>query len=194
MFENLERSFFAGPKCFRATNRYLKSKEFGSQLVFSCRLCYGFSLSCLLQHGRYTAPCHSKLSVDTPGYSLTDKPGSLTFEILVDTWQYALRRFVHDTTWSKEDVRAYFTLLCINKGTIDDFICCCSNYLLLQHINKFPQEYNDNVMDFVSKDCVCHPQLYALPDPPSSWRIGTIHQKVKTIMHLAMNTQKAVLI
>ncbi len=194
MFENLERSFSACPKCLRAANRYLELKDFGSQLVLSCRLCYGFSLSRLLQHGRYTAPCHSKLSVDTPGYSLTDKPGSLTFEILVDAWQYALRRFVHDTTWSKEDVRAYFTLLCINKGTIDDFICRCSNYVLLQHINKFPQEYDDDVMDFVSKDCVCHPQLYALPDPPSSWRIGTIHQKVETIMHLAMNTQKAVLI
>jgi hypothetical protein len=48
-------------------------------------------------------------------------------------------------------------------------------------------------MAFVSKDCVCHPQLYTLPEPPSSWRIGTIHQKVETIMHLAMHTQKAVL-
>jgi hypothetical protein len=131
--------------------------------------------------------------VDTPGYSLTDKPGSLTFEMLVDAWQYALRRFVHDISWSKEDMKAYFTLLCINKGTIDDFIRCCSNYLLLQHIDEFPQEYDQDVMAFVYKDCFCHPQLYALPEPPSSWRIGTIHQKVERIMHLAMNTQRAIL-
>jgi hypothetical protein len=44
-FENLERRFSACPKCVRVANRYILDGEFAFPMVFSCRLCYSFSLS-----------------------------------------------------------------------------------------------------------------------------------------------------
>jgi hypothetical protein len=35
--------------------------------------------------------------------------------------------------------------------------------------------------------------LYQIPSPPASWSIGSMCQRVETIMHLSMNTQTAVL-
>jgi hypothetical protein len=191
-FEKLERQFSACPKCVRVANKYLERKEFGVPILFSCRICYGFSLSRLLQHGRYLTPVHSKLAVDTPGFGLTTSPGLLSFEMLQDAWHYALRRFVHDNTWTKDEVVSYFTLLCINKETIDHFARCCCNYLLIEDLNKKPENYDKDVVAYVNQDRISHPKLYQLPLPPSAWSIGTINQRVETIMHLAMNTQKAV--
>jgi hypothetical protein len=55
-----------------------------------------------------------------------------------------------------------------------------------------PENYNDDVVAYVRKDYFGHPQLNQLPPPLSAWSIGTMDQRVETIMHLAMNTQKAV--
>jgi hypothetical protein len=35
---------------------------------------------------------------------------------------------------------------------------------------------------YVKKDYFGHPQLYQLPSPPSGWSIGTMDQRVETIM------------
>ena len=80
-FEHLERRFSACPKCVRVANRYLKEEEFGTPMEFSCRLCYSSSLSRLFEHGKYLTSCHTKLTVDTPGFELTSKPGFISFEI-----------------------------------------------------------------------------------------------------------------
>jgi hypothetical protein len=45
---------------------------------------------------------------------------------------------------------------------------------------------------YVEKDKRRYPKLYQLPTPPAAWSIGFINQCVETIMHLSMNTQKAV--
>ncbi len=191
-FENLERKFSACPKCVRVANRYLKRGEYSLPMAFACRNCYSFSLTRLFQLGKYLTPCHSELTVDTPGFELSNHPGLLSFEILTDAWTFALRRFVYDKTWTKEEVKTYLSLLCINKATIEHFTRCCCNYLLLQDLNNRPGDYDLDVVAYVKKDYFGHPQLYQLPSPPSAWSIGTMDQRVETIMHLAMNTQKAV--
>jgi hypothetical protein len=132
------------------------------------------------------------LAVDTPGCDLASNPGLLSFKILTDAWYFALRQFVHDKKWTKEEVKAYLSLVCINKSTIEYFTRCCSNYLLLQDLNDMPENYDDDVVPYVKKDYFGHPQLYQLPPPTLAWSIGTMDQRVGTIMHLAMNTQKAV--
>jgi hypothetical protein len=133
-----------------------------------------------------------ELTVDTPGFELSNHPGWLSFEILMDAWNFALRRFVYDKKWTKEEVKTYLTLLCINKSTIEYFTRCCCNYLLLQDLNKMSGNYDSDVVTYVKKDYFGHPQLYQLPSNPSAWSFGTMDQRVETIMHLAMNTQKAV--
>jgi hypothetical protein len=161
-------------------------------MAFACRNCYSFSLTRLIQLGKYLTPCHLELTVDTPGFELSNHPGLLSFEILTDAWNFALRIFVYDTKWTKEEVKTYLLLLCINKATIEYFTRCCCNYLLLQDLNNRPGNYDSDVVAYVKKDYFGHPQLYQLPSPPSAWSIGTMDQRVETIMHLAMNTQKAV--
>ena len=192
-FDNLERQFSACPKCLRAATRYLEHGHFETSMIYSCRICYGFSLSRLLLRGKYSTPSHSKLSVDTPGYGLTDKPGILSFELLIDAWQYAIRKFVHDKHWNKEQVKAYFSLLCINKASIDNFTLSCTNYLLCENIAESPDDYDEDMVAYVEEDRIFNPILYQVPPPPAAWGIGTISQRVETIMHLAMNTQKAIL-
>jgi hypothetical protein len=190
-FENLERKFSACPKCVRVANRYLERGEYASPMAFACRIYYSFSLPRLFQLGKYLTPCHLELTVDTPGFELSNHLGLLSFEILTDAWNFALRRFVYDKKWTKEEVKTYLTLLCINKSTIEFFTRCCCNYLLLQDLNNRPGNYDLDVVAYVKKDYFGHPQLYQLPSPPSAWSIGTMNQRVETIMHLAMNTQKA---
>jgi hypothetical protein len=191
-FKHLERPFPACPKCLRVATRYLEAKNFKDPMEFACRLCYGFSLSRLVTHGRYITSCHPKLSVATPGSTLTDKPGPISFELLIDAWHFAVQRFVCKKDWSKDQVQAYLSMLCINKATIADFTLRCGNYLLVQNLDARPEEYHVTMLAYVNNDRACHPHLYSLPAPPSAWNIGTLGQRVETIMHLAMNTQKAV--
>jgi hypothetical protein len=106
----------------RVADKNLKKKEFDFPMFFSCGNCYGFLLAHLLHHGRHLTPIHTKLSVDTPGFGLAGSSGLILLAMLKGAWQYALRRFVHDKQWTKDEFTAYFTLLCINKGTIDHSI------------------------------------------------------------------------
>jgi hypothetical protein len=130
-FENLEQTFLACPKCVRVANRYLEKGEYASPMAFACWICYSFLLPRLFQLGKYLTPCRSKLTVDTPGFELSNHPGMLSFEIFTDAWNFALRRFVYDKKWTKEEVKTYLTLLCVKKLTIEYFTRCCCNYLLL---------------------------------------------------------------
>jgi hypothetical protein len=86
----------------------------------------------------------------------------------------------------------YVVMHCFFFSTIEYFTRCCCNYLLLQDLNNMPGDYDSDVVAHVKKDYFGHTQLYQLPSPPSAWNIGTMEQRVETIMHLAMNTQKAV--
>ncbi len=103
-FQQLELSFAACPKCVRVADRYLDAGQFDESMHFACRQCYGFSFTRLVKLGKYVMPIHESLSVDAPGYTLTDKPGTLSFEVLMDAWQYALRKLVYDNTWSIKEV------------------------------------------------------------------------------------------
>jgi hypothetical protein len=157
-FVNLERPFPACPECLGVATKYLLANNFKEPMVFSCCLCYGFSLSNLVNHGRYITPCHPKLSVETPGFSLTDKPGALSFELLIDAWHFAIQRFVYKKDWSKDQVTAYLSMLCINKATIAHFTLCCCNFLLVQNLDATPEEYNDSMSAYVNHDRTCHPK------------------------------------
>jgi hypothetical protein len=190
-FENLERKFLACPKCVRVANQYLERGEYASPMAFACLICYSLSLPRLFQLGKYLTPCHSKLIDDTPGFELSNHPGLLSFEILTDAWNFALRRFVYDKKWTKEEVKTYLTLLCINKSTIEYFSRCCCNYLLLQDLNNRPGNYDSDVVAYAKKDYFGHPQIPA-SSTPVCMDFGTMDQRVETIMHLAMNTQKGV--
>jgi hypothetical protein len=102
--------------------------------------------------------------------------------------------FVYVKQWTKDEVKAYFTMLCINnKASIDLFMLYCCNYLLVQNLATMPYEYDNNMVAYVEEDCAYHSKLYNLPAPPSLWSIGSVSQWVETITHLAMNAQKAVL-
>jgi hypothetical protein len=99
---------------------------------------------------------------------------------------------VEARTWSKKDVEQYFNLLCINTATIEHFIRCCGNFMLAEHMDAEPEQYDGEVLSDVANDRRRHPDQYMLPTIPAAWHIGSVDQRVETIMHLAMNTQKAV--
>ena len=191
-FENLALPFSACPKCLATVTRYLNSGNFALQPQLECRLCYGFSMDRLMQLGKYKIDHYSKLSGDAPGYQLATNPGTLTFDLLLDAWSYAIRRFLFDKQWSKEEVLDYFTMLCINKTTIARFTLCCCNVLLLNSLKESPNNFDAQMVAYVEKDQMRFPLLYQIPAPPAAWSICTINQRVETIRHLSMNTQKAV--
>jgi hypothetical protein len=130
-FDELEHKFSACPKCLRAASRYFDAGVFTNAVVHSCRQCYGFCLSQLIKHGRYRTVLHddvlldAPLPVSTPGSQLAIKPGMLDFELLLDGWNHAIRKVIHDKTWSKKQIQAYFNLLCINEATVENFLLCC---------------------------------------------------------------------
>jgi hypothetical protein len=66
-FENLERHFPAFPtKCLRAATRYLKTYNFEASRAFSCRLCYDFSLSRLVNNSKYISHVEQNLFARSP--------------------------------------------------------------------------------------------------------------------------------
>lgn len=176
-FDNLECPFMACPACLLKATCYLASTEFDLPLGLSCPFCYGLSLSCLTGFGKYTSPVYSQLPMVMPGYGLTSKPGPLSFELLADAWHYAISQFVYVKQWTKEDVKEYLTMLWINKTTIDYFMLCCCNHLLIEPAIESPQDYADTMVAYVEKDHNCHPQLYTLPAPPAAWSICCINQR-----------------
>lgn len=164
-FDNLELPFSACIQCQEKALRYLTAGNFSIQMDATCRLCYGFSLSRVLNHGKYIVPMPLPQTSNPPGCSLTDKPGLLTFELLGDAWHYAIRMFVHTKQWHKEDVKSYFTMLCINNNTVENFIQCCCNYLLVEDLRDKPNQYNDEMVAYVKHQRTVHPLLYQVPPP-----------------------------
>jgi hypothetical protein len=191
-FEQLERSFAACDKCLRVATRYLDTGNFVKPMSFACRQCYSFLLTRLEKLGKYKSEIHPKLPVEAPGHQLTMHPGLLTFSVLVDAWHYGLRKFVHEQQWTDKDIYAYFSLLCINPATITHFTTCGGNFLLVQAMAEHPNEYGADLLAEICADRAEHPQMYELPAVPAAWGIGTMNQRVEAIMHLAMNTEKAV--
>ena len=197
-FEQLQRTFSACAKCLRAATRYLNAGTFTHPVIYSCRQCYAFSLSQLLKEGEYKSVLHADelhdapLPHSTPGLRLAMKPGMLNFEILPAGWNHAIRKFVYDKTWSKNRIKAYFNLLCLNEATVANFLLRCGNYLLLESISNNPDNFPANVVIDIVVQHSAHPELFDLPAPPCAWSIGSINHRVETIMHMAMNTQKAV--
>lgn len=197
-FEQLERPFSACPDCLRVASIYLDAGCFTKPVVYACSQCYAFSLSELVKHGKYKKMLHddvlteAPLSSSTPGYSLSMRPQLLNFELLVDGWNHAIRKLVHDQTWTKKQVEIYFNLLCINQATVDHFMICCGNYMLLETMAVTPDNFADDFVEDVEAQRSEHPGLFHLPVHPAAWGIGSLNQRVETIMHLAMNTQKAV--
>jgi hypothetical protein len=159
-FDNLERPFPACHECLRVANRYLQANNFKDPMVLSCRRCYGFSISLLVNHGCYITPCHSKLLGETPGFTLTDKPGPLSFKMLIDAWHFAVQGLVFQKNWNKDQVYAYLSLFCINKAMITQFTLCCCNFLLVQNLKATPDKFNDTMSEYILNDQESHPHLY----------------------------------
>jgi hypothetical protein len=180
-FEELERKFAACANCLRIASRYVEAADFGTPLVFACRQCYSFSLSRLVKSGKYNAPIHARLPVDAPGHTLTTHPGTLDFAALVDAWHYALRKFVYEKQWTKKEVETYFTLLCLNKSTIDHFTNCCLNYRLVESMATTPEEYGADLLAATAANRFMHPSLYELPPTPEAWFIGTLDHLLRQL-------------
>ncbi len=191
-FAQLERSFAACDKCLRVASRYVDAGDFTTPMNFACRQCYSFLLTRLEKYGKYKREIHRRLPVDAPGHHLAHHPGSLTFTLLLDAWHYGLRKFVHEQVWTDKDIYAYFTLLCINPATITNFTRCGGNYLLVQAMTERPHKYEADLVTETMADRDQHPHMYELPATPAAWSIGSMDQRVEAIMHLAMNTEKAV--
>jgi len=192
-FMKLQKPFLACRQCLLEAKAYLATATYAQQMHLKCSHCYSYSLSRLLDVGKRNHPLLPWLPSDAPGYSLASAPGILSFALLIAGWQYAKSQFVVSRLWSQNQVEDYFGLLCINKATTDNFTECCRNHLLLQDMAAHPNEYDDEELASVPINHQKHPHLYIVPGPPSAWHIGTMNQRVGTIMHLAMNTQKAVL-
>ena len=191
-FEKLKLNFAACAQCVSSATGYLIAGNFSSPLPHTCKQCYGFSLTNLVTNGVYCPIEPNTYSVETPGYQLSTKPGFICFGLLIDAWNHGIRMFVTEKLWGKKEIEAYFTMLCINMATIDQFLLCCRNYMLVEAITYTPQNYDHEMKDHIATDSALYPDIYKLPSHPTGWHIGTINQRVETIMHLAMNTQKAV--
>ena len=102
----------------------------------------------------------------------------LDFDLLLDGWTHAIRKVIHDKTWSKKQIQAYFNLLCINEATVENFLLCCGNFLLSAGITHSPQNYDANVLTVVEEQRLEHPELFDIPSLPVAWRIGSMNQRV----------------
>jgi hypothetical protein len=109
--------FFGMPQVFAGCQSVLKDQG----IWFA----HGFFLSNLLRFFASMPVATWQIPYSSHRFQIVrdrqSRSGIELFEMLKDAWHYALRRFVHDKKWTKDDVNAYFTLLCINKGTIDHF-------------------------------------------------------------------------
>ena len=190
-FSELSRKFAACEECLSVAKAYIATASYENRMIMECNCCYSYSLKRLMMEGKRQFPVLPWLAADAPGYLLTTRPGVLSMDLLIAGWQYAANKFVVEHQWTQREVEAYFNLLCINTATTEQFTSCCRNTVLLQDMVNRPEEYPEPVLAFIRKDQLEHPTMYVIPTAPSAWSIGTVDNRVETIMHLAMNTQKS---
>jgi hypothetical protein len=192
-FSELECYFDACSQCVHDAREYISQGVFVHPMGMECDQCYSYSLGRLLSVGKRKRPAFTWLDEDAPGYLLISRPGKLSMAMLIAGWKYATNKFMVEHTWTQPNVEEYFNLLCINAATTELFTTCCRNSVLLNEMTTNPENYPPGMLEFVHTNQMEHPHMYKVPPSPAAWNIGTLDQRPETIMHLAMNTQKAVL-
>ena len=91
-FSELALPFTACSTCLAVANKFLSSQKFHDRIVFDCIDCYSYSLHRLLTVGKRNEPMLPWLSPDAPGQGLADQPGTISMSLLLDGWQYAIRK------------------------------------------------------------------------------------------------------
>jgi hypothetical protein len=193
-FQDLDKPFKACSTCQEKILEYLDQSDWSHNVIFECDICLGWSIQKLCTVGKYNSPLFNSdfMEEDTPGKWMVDMPGLLTFPLLKEAFEYAVSKFAIQFNWSSKQVTSYLLLLCVSQLTIDKMITQCRNHVVLQEMTNAPHEFDNQAVQYTLLDANCDPGSYLLPVAPPMWSIGSIYQRVETVMHLSMGVQKAV--
>jgi hypothetical protein len=193
-FAALEFPFVACHECEIALHQYLAHKDWSNPPMQSgCVRCLGWSLP-HLRNAAYREPetVPENIAIDTPGYSLFAGPGRLPCSLLVNGWNHCYEKYAILLEWKEKDVRTYLARLCINDATVNRFVDCSRQFVLLKDVEESPHEYTQDEIAEIQHDALANPTNYKKPQAPAMWFLAKNEAKPEGIMHLSMGIQKAI--
>jgi hypothetical protein len=97
--------------------------------------------------------------------------------------------------WNRQDVRRYFELFCIAPALTKQFLEQSQKHMAARESKIIGSEAFSSEQERNSflRDTLANPSAYTPPSVPAIWNATTIRNLPESVMHLAMNLQKAVL-
>ena len=195
-FKKLQLPFEACVKCRRNITKYCEGEEWMNEraTIPTCKMCHGFSIEHLLQHGKYKEPVYTPSNdinqSELPGHHLFSKPGMLTNDLLIDAYISA-RDFFLRGEMSETSIEGYLGTLCFNARTIDHLVEQCRLYQLSQDVAcQCPGITRDDEMEVSLAKELSPYKTIEKPSPPPLLYICDLDCSIETIMHLGMNVSK----
>jgi hypothetical protein len=193
-FKNLVRPFNACKDCQTKVFEYIEEGNWLCPPVQDyCPNCVSWNVDNQMDC-KYSVsyPMPLALLETSPGYLLFHGPGPISSGLLIAGWNHAIEMFVHQKKWIQADVQKYLHQMCVNDGTIEEFLLSCRKNVLLEEVKTNESEYEQEEIARTITQAGARPEEFELPKPPAMWQLGETESKVEGIMHLSMGIQKAV--
>jgi hypothetical protein len=196
-FKKLAKPFGACRKCNAFLDKYIDNANWSAPAITSCKHCHGWDIGKLWSEGSYvTAITNLEHFQHTDhGYHHVTGPKEITFQDTSLAFEFAFKRYVSEGLWNRTDVTTYLELFCIAPATISSFLLQSQNHMAGLEARKENSEAfgSEDERLAVLRDSKDNPHMYHAPKVPSIWKLTTLRQLPESVMHLAMNLQKAVL-
>lgn len=192
-FEKLRKRFDTCNKCFRGLLLYIKKQDWTKPFQRHCMQCHYWSLDDIHEKGEYIEPMinHPNIARNTPFETIITKPQRLTFEAMIEMWEYTINNMNLTSQITDGDWSALMELATWNDKTIKNLKLKCGNYYTWKSIQEHPEKYTIKEQNDIKKLAKEFPHLYKLPQVPSVWKLGRIDQHIEALMHTSKGIQKA---
>jgi hypothetical protein len=143
----------------------------------------------------YTEPVfpHSKDIAGAKHYTAFNTgAGRLTNAILLEVFEECYQGYTVSRTYTADQVKNYFRLVCLSEHTTKGFLDRCSNIRALDDCSAEPCRVSPTKRQKVLSFANRNPNHYEKPKPPILWSRFPLHCIPETPMHLMMGVVKAV--
>jgi hypothetical protein len=196
-FDKLSKPFNACVECIVRLDEYILRGKWSQPARIPCDNCLGWDIDTLQTEGIYTAPLVDLASFNEGdhGHTHSLKPREITFHDTSLAFEFAFQKYVEEGIWNRQDVRKYHELFCISPALTQQFLHQSQKHMSARECRKEDSEAFGSEFERLSllHETEENPSSYLPPVVPAIWKTTSVRNLPESIMHLAMNLQKAVL-
>ena len=191
-FHLLEKDFVSCADCEAHNSLYLVLGQYDkSPCRTGCDSCYGWSITNLLNTGRYKKKvCNLKLAEGEHGQILLHHPHKITSHDIRAACKFADSKYRVNQVWSETQTKECLGLWGMRDERIKTCIKLSRNVVSAQQAEAQGSNPNPRLQAILDEREL-HPNLCQDPTCPPAFEIGEIADRVETPMHLMMGLVKA---